>query len=150
MMNNHRIDSLKASVKKVEVQVGQLLEHTKKQKKGQQPSQTKQAKHVRILQSCTVINKILPEISNDLPSNVSNKEGETIVSQEGEKKISNGDKLSVERIRESTDIPKLLRSPNTPQAPIPFPHRLKESKQYKQLSDLFVMLFKVNINLNQM
>lgn len=33
MMNNRRIDSLKASVKKVEVQVGQLLEHMKKQKK---------------------------------------------------------------------------------------------------------------------
>ena len=65
--NDQRLDSLEASMKRVETQVGQIAESMHQHIKGKLPSQPEQAKVVSTLRNGKVINKTIEfENTNDL------------------------------------------------------------------------------------
>ena len=127
LMTNQRLNTMEASVKRIESKVGQLAEQMQKKEPGKLPSQPEQAKNVRTLRSGKVINTSLPEISNNLPCSSGNKEGDILVSQKGETSVKLN-KPSEKLIGGSSDIPKIQKTTEPHQLQVPFLHRLKESK----------------------
>ena len=134
--NNQRLDSLEASMKRMETQVGQLANQMQIHQKGKLPSQPEQAKSITVLRSGKVIdNKVGEPITNGMFNDADDKEAD---SEQGEKETST---------KEEVHTPELHRTTNPYRPPIPYPSRLKNDKQDKQFSDLYNMLSKVNINL---
>ena len=64
--NNQRMDSLEASIKRVETQVGQLAGQLQENQKGKLPSQPQQAMSITVLRSGEVIDDHIDELSNEI------------------------------------------------------------------------------------
>ena len=111
--NEVQFQNIHASMKKTEIQIGQLAEANQRNEQGKFPSYTEQAKAMTILRNGKVLtDKILVELS-DKPVTVSGPSKENLMYQEEE--------IVVEKSKVS---PLLHKSANPYVPPIPFPGRL--------------------------
>ncbi|XP_048227309.1 uncharacterized protein LOC125368583 [Ricinus communis] len=131
--NEKKTNSIEASVKQLEIQIGQIAEAVQENKKEKLPSQPEQAKAIIILKNGELFdNNVENLIEKD--SSYKKKEEEPNLGQK-------------EKDNEAFSGPEFHKAAEPYKPPIMFPNRLKESKQDKQFSEIFDMLSKVNINL---
>lgn len=157
-----------AAIAKLEVQIGQIAAEISQREPGKWPSQTMinpknpEAKAIHVLRSGKIIdNKVDSNLSNDVVI-VENEEEETTAtegeqpetSQSAPKAKSDSQKSDQFQLHKRDDkfVPPHLQEdryvPPAPYVPqIPFPGRLKKTKQDKAFKEIYDILSKVNINL---
>eukprot|EP00257_Ricinus_communis_P027212 XP_025014626.1 uncharacterized protein LOC112536208 [Ricinus communis] len=152
--NEKKTDSIEASVKRLEIQIGQIAEAVQENKKEKFPSQPEQVKAITVLKNGELFdNNVENLIEKDSSYAGISKEDELVdveitkggFQKEGRIEPNLGQK---EKDKEAFSGPEFYKAAEPYKPPIPFPNRLKESKQDKQFSKIFDMLSKVNINLS--
>ena len=140
--NEKRFDSLEASTKRLEVQIGQVAEGQRRNEPGKLPSLPEQAKAVTVLRSGKTVPKVtVPEKSEEMPpvaesSRSQNKE--KILESEEELKQQQHEKQSCtpegKEARKRGELPlnTLHKSDSPYRLPIPFPNRLNIKKEPKR------------------
>ncbi|XP_048229553.1 uncharacterized protein LOC125370025 [Ricinus communis] len=151
--NEKKTDSIEASIKRLEIQIGQIAEAVQENRKGKLQSQLEQAKAIIVLKDGELFdNNVENLIEKDSSYAGTSKEGGLV-----DVEITEGDLQKEGRIEPNFDQkekdneafsgPEFHKATEPYKPHISFPNRLKESKQDKQFSEIFDMLSKVNINL---
>ncbi|XP_057784814.1 uncharacterized protein LOC131002341 [Salvia miltiorrhiza] len=136
---NQRFESVEASIKRIETQVGQIagtvgkLDQQKTRDK--LPSHSEQARAISILRSGKVVDN---KVQYPQADESSSQEAESSKSEE------KNDDAKKEEEKKNNGLHKAA-NPYTP--PIPFPSRLRNAKQDQQFNDFYKLLSKVNVNL---
>ncbi|XP_057808488.1 uncharacterized protein LOC131022965 [Salvia miltiorrhiza] len=136
---NQRFESVEASIKRIETQVGQIAGTVGKldqqNTRDKLPSHSEQAHAISILRSGKVVDN---KVEYPQADESSSQEAES--SKSGEKK----EDAKEEEEKKDNGLHKAA-NPYTP--PIPFPSRLRNAKQDQQFNDFYKLLSKVNVNL---
>ncbi|CAH9097553.1 unnamed protein product [Cuscuta epithymum] len=132
--NEQRFQRTEASLKKLEIQVGQIAESLQGHVQGKLPSHIEEAKVVTVLRSGKIIEK---------------DERQPILKPPEEVEAENKE-LEAESVNEETGLheaedPYVPPKPYVP--PVPFPNRLKSSKLSSSFEEIYKLLSKVNVNL---
>ncbi|CAH9121562.1 unnamed protein product [Cuscuta epithymum] len=132
--NEQRFQRTEASLRKLEVQVGQIAESLQGHVQGKLPSHIEEAKAVTVLRSGKIIEK---------------DERQPILKPPEEVEAENKE-LEAESVNEETGLheaedPYVPPKPYVP--PVPFPNRLKSSKLNSSFEEIYKLLSKVNVNL---
>ncbi|XP_048236337.1 uncharacterized protein LOC107261125 [Ricinus communis] len=151
--NEKKTDSIEASVKRLKIQIGQIAEAVQENKKRKLPSQPEQAKATTVLKDGELFdNNVKNLIEKDSSYAGTSKEGGLVDVEITEGGLQKEGRIEPnlrqkEKDNEAFSGPEFHKAAEPYKPPIPFPNRLKESKQDKQFSEIFDMLSKVNINL---
>ncbi|CAH9088741.1 unnamed protein product [Cuscuta epithymum] len=132
--NDQRFQRTEASLRKLEIQVGQIAECLQGHVQGKLPSHIEEAKAVTVLRSGKIIEK---------------DERQPILKPPEEVEAENKE-LEAESVNEETGLheaedPYVPPKPYVP--PVPFPNRLKSSKLNSSFEEIYKLLSKVNVNL---
>ncbi|XP_057775234.1 uncharacterized protein LOC130994216 [Salvia miltiorrhiza] len=137
--STQRFESVEASMKRIETQVGQLVgtvgELVKQNTKDKLPSNSEKAHAISILRSSKVVDNKVEYPHADESS-----------SQEAELRKS-GEKNDDAKKKEKKKDNGLHKAANHYKPLIPFPSRLRNAKQDQQFNDFYKLLSKVNVNL---
>ncbi|XP_038697987.1 uncharacterized protein LOC119995545 [Tripterygium wilfordii] len=147
-----KLNQTLASMGKLEVQVGQLVDVIKIKEPGKLPSQPEQAKAITVLRSGKVIdNQINYEVTDNSTLNADQRresvQPQHITTSNHSEKIQKPESIQSSEKQPNSESSSLQKSPNPYIPPIPFPGRLKQSKLDKSFSEIYDTLSKVNINL---
>ncbi|CAH9131381.1 unnamed protein product [Cuscuta epithymum] len=132
--NDQRFQRTEASLRKLEIQVGQIAECLQGHVQGKLPSHTEEAKAITVLKGGKIIEK---------------DERQPILKPPEEVEAENKE-LEAESVNEETGLheaedPYVPPKPYVP--PVPFPNRLKSSKLNSSFEEIYKLLSKVNVNL---
>ncbi|CAH9079820.1 unnamed protein product [Cuscuta epithymum] len=142
-VNEQRFQRTDASLRKLEVQVGQIAESLQGHVQGKLPSQSEEAKAVTVLRSGKVIQKNEEQPVPKLPEKVEAEKKQEVEAEK--KKEVEADSVYEESGLHKAKDPYIPPKPYVP--PVPFPNRLKSSKFDKSFDEIYDLLSKVNVNL---
>ncbi|CAH9120101.1 unnamed protein product [Cuscuta europaea] len=132
--NEQRFQQNEASLRKLEIQVGQIAECLQGHVQGKLSSQSEEAKAITVQRSGKIIEKDERQPISKPPEKV-----------EAENKEVEADPVDEEIGLHKGEDPYVPPKPYVP--PAPFPNRFKSSKLNKSFDDIYKLLSKVNLNL---
>ena len=136
-MENHerhdkRLDLLEASMKRAEVQVGQIAEQIKEQQKGKLPSEPEQEMTIIVHQNSKENENRVDEILKDNMSLHSDTMGEEIEQPKKEEIIVAPTQSKTDKVSEPMSLPSLHKATNLYRPPIPLKCHPKEADNDKK------------------
>lgn len=144
--NERKFENIHSSLRKLEVQVGQIAEGSQKHVLGKLPSHAEQAKAIHVLRSGRTVNNQVEQqpTEEEEQRNVRETVEEQSDADKGKEDHKERQK-GKEKAEQADASKKSFKAVDLSQ--LPYPHRMMQTVKDKQYSELFKMLSRVEVNL---